>query len=649
MEHSLRRTINSVLFLIGVLSNVVSAQYLNESVMLYLDVTVYTFTGDVGNLTDIELLDDMVGCFEATGNTPEYHIYDMDLSQTLYLSDYIYWDETADLQCSFRVHLFFESQHDYELAIYEYESAVLGNLATFISGFETNIHSELSSEFDIEMVSVNSLKVSKRNDDDSGRLLIDYHSQNDETSTTPNTDDPESTISTSSTGGGGGDGSNDNDSKSHLFKEDWPYWVILIAFLMIGCCFGGCCWWYCCNKLRDWLDEDTLDRFDSAKYSYSARLSVSNKHSVPTTTEMTEYNGADVTDHEEAETNGAHNGAHTDMPPGDPVMQHMTSTPVAETQTDTKMKPKAKTRTKRAQTGPARRAMQDEGSNTIEGNLQLDTVEEEEALRQKKRERYIEYGSDYDSEEERERIKREKKRKKKRKSKSSRNSPEMHPSKSAKSHSKSPNSEKFVRFKSGGHGSPSSHSMNAPHVRSTKSVPVHGARYEYSSDSDSGPRTRTRNVRTGTLEPDRYDADGNRIPTTKELMARYKKQNAKPSVELTYKVGGNNSRKNSNAHSHEDSEATTDSELSEEYGRSRKGGRSETMDATFSRSKGMKDRQKQRPTKFLRNNSRESKGRNSRPRSARYSDVKQANKRSVRMKNRRSYRETDSDTDGTDE
>jgi len=63
---------------------------------------------------------------------------------------------------------------------------------------------------------------------------------------------------------------------------------------------------------------------------------------------------------------------------------------------------------------------------------------------------------------------------------------------------------------------------------------------QYSSDSESSldlPRRKTKNKRTGVVEPDRYDVDGKRIPTTKELLAKYKKEKARPSVELTYKVG----------------------------------------------------------------------------------------------------------------
>eukprot|EP01083_Nonionella_stella_P259243 885372_1 len=65
-----------------------------------------------------------------------------------------------------------------------------------------------------------------------------------------------------------------------------------------------------------------------------------------------------------------------------------------------------------------------------------------------------------------------------------------------------------------------------------------------SSDSNS-KKTRNKNTKTGHIEPARFDDNGKRQLTTKELMAQYKKNKQKggDSVDLSYKVGGKKKHK----------------------------------------------------------------------------------------------------------
>lgn len=156
---------------------------------------------------------------------------------------------------------------------------------------------------------------------------------------------------------------------------------------------------------------------------------------------------------------------------------------------------------------------------TSEGNEREESyIDEEAEERRKKKERYIEHGSDDDSEKA-ERVFNQPFKKKKQRKKKQRNDKEEESEDSI---------ERIVNRKMS-----------------------HRKTYEYSSSSSDGgrkkmPKKRNKNKRTGVVEPIRYDEDGKRKLTTKELMAQYKQQRMKggDSIDLSYKVGGIHSPRN---------------------------------------------------------------------------------------------------------
>ena len=486
------------------------SQYMDESIIVNLDLTIVD--GKSIGIDKTSIRQAVNTSLDAT-NT-EYSIEWVDIYEIV--SDFYYFTDQDDFEYTSILKLHFERQGDFNDALIQYNTL---DPLSFISDFEDELRDKIfnilnitSSVISYDAV-VNSMKiVDLHNADNTGTLLItfpDYSTTTGSpTTASPTTDTPTTATPTTATPTAPTTATPTTpspttpspviiDEKTPIttiiiqqindanfaFDEEYPYWLLLVLFLFIGCCCGCFIWWYCCVNLglgatgstviKTWKTqrEEARASSDKAQRQNSTKKKKRRKKKKSSSREV-----------------------NIEIEGGTPSK-----------------KKKKKKRPKRER--PRSLTADEVVSNPSDGRASQEYIDEAMEAKRRATQRYIDYGSDDDSQKE-DKLFHQKYAKKPR--------PESARSDLPREDSKD-SMDEIVHKKMS-----------------------HRKTYTYSDSSEDelrrkkNPKKRNKNKRTGVVEPDRYDHDGKRILTTKERMALYKKQGAKggESVELSYKVGG---------------------------------------------------------------------------------------------------------------
>eukprot|EP01084_Bolivina_argentea_P066903 121962_1 len=437
------------------LTHLLSSLYLDQTVIVNLELTLRTDAKFPDALDDMETLLDV-----AFRSTNQY--YNIDNLDTLNVTSlYGYFNQFNEFEYGAIMKLYFTDQNRFDEAETNYQNNVNDKTVAFVTKFEADLYSNAdtllnTSSATIDEVEIQTFRIiSFDTTDQSGQMMVRFNGESTTTtsptgnsfdpsvqptpnpSTTP-TKNPISTTTTSQT----------SEPKNYAFDNEALYWVIAVIFLFVGCCIGCGCWGVL------WIKTDIRKYFEGKRRTQE------------------------------------------EPPPRKKRKKERHTKPERETSEEIELARKRKKKE------AARRE-----------------AEREELER--KRDRYIEYGSDDDSAKEKEIFK--------------------------------PVVGKTRKVAS------SSVQEEERDVSTSEDVKVAMRKVSYSSPSEEDklksprrPKTRHVNKKSGAVEPIRYNDKGERQLTTKELMMKYKKNRQKggQSVDLSYKVGGMDRRRSEDDNQH---------------------------------------------------------------------------------------------------